>query len=231
MAVDEALTRRQDQSGSYARYPPINPPREDCRPCKAKPPVLFQIERNLGREFRVRSRKYGDFTMASPARIFFAGVGTTFAILAVGFGGGVLMANSTLSGTSPQKQASSEPLAAARIVYPNSAEPTSQVAASVPTKPTSAPQVATQAAADPGIPVPAPSLKPVTPAASASQTQSQIEERSKTRRELRAERRQRYAERRALRRQRQLVSPDQREPGIMAFDGDASRPSTGFFGN
>ena len=171
--------------------------------------------------------------MASPARIFFAGVGTTFAILAVGFGGGVLMANSTLSGTSPQKQASSEPLAAARIVHPNSAEPASQVAASVPTVPTPAPppQVATLAAADSGVPVPAPSPRLVTPAASASQTGSQIEERSKTRRELRAERRQRYAERKALRRQRQLVSPDQREPGIMAFDGDASRPSTGFFGN
>jgi hypothetical protein len=58
------------------------------------------------------------------------------------------------------------------------------------------------------VPVPAPSPKLVAPAASASQTQqSQIEERSKTRRELRAERRQRYAERRALRHQRQLVSP------------------------
>jgi hypothetical protein len=164
--------------------------------------------------------------MASSARIFLAGVGTTFAILAVGFGGGILMTNSTLSGTSAQKHAGSEPLAAARIVHPNSAEPALQVAASVPTEPTPAPQPATQAA-DSAVPVTAPNL--LAPAASASQ--SPIEERLKTRRELRTERRQRYAERRALRHQRQLVSPDQREPGIVAFDRDASQPRTGFFGN
>jgi hypothetical protein len=167
--------------------------------------------------------------MASPVRIFLAGVGTTFAILAVGFGGGVLMTNSTLSGTSAQKHVGSEPLAAARIVHPNSAEPALQVAASVPTEPTPAPQPATQAAADPAVAVTAPSPNLLAPAASASQ--SPIEERSKTRRELRAERRQRYAERRAFRHRRQLVSPDQREPGIVAFDGDASQPRTGFFGN
>jgi hypothetical protein len=164
--------------------------------------------------------------MASSTRIFFAGVGTTFAILAVGFGGGILMANSTLSGTSAQKQASSEPLAAARIVHPNSAEPALQVAASVSTEPSAAapPQLVTQAAADPAVPVTAPSPNLSTA------SQSQLEERSKTRRELRAERRQRYAERRA-RRHRPLVSPEQRDPGIMAFDGDGSPPRTGFFGN
>jgi type IV secretory pathway VirB10-like protein len=168
--------------------------------------------------------------MASSTRIFFAGVGTTFAILAVGFGGGILMANFTLSGTSAQKQASSEPLAAARIVHPNSAEPALQVAASVPTEPSAAapPRLATQAAADPTVPVTAPSPNLSTPSASASQ--SQLEERSKTRRELRAERRQRYAERRA-RRHRQLVSPGQRDAGIMAFEGDGTPSRTGFFGN
>jgi hypothetical protein len=31
--------------------------------------------------------------MASNARIFFAGVGTTFVILAVGFSGGLILAN------------------------------------------------------------------------------------------------------------------------------------------
>ena len=34
--------------------------------------------------------------MASNARIFFAGVGTTFLILGVGFGGGLILASSTL---------------------------------------------------------------------------------------------------------------------------------------
>ena len=34
--------------------------------------------------------------MSSNARVFFAGVGTTFVILAVGFGTGLMMASSTL---------------------------------------------------------------------------------------------------------------------------------------
>jgi hypothetical protein len=34
--------------------------------------------------------------MTSSARIFFAGVGTTFAILIVGFGGGLMMAKSAV---------------------------------------------------------------------------------------------------------------------------------------
>ena len=158
--------------------------------------------------------------MASSARIFFAGVGTTFAILAVGFGGGVLMANSTFSGPSAQKQAVSESPAAVRIVHPNSAEPAVPVAASAPTEPPHAPspELATQAA----------------PATSASETQSsvqsQVEERLKTGREMRADRRQRYAERRARRHQHRLESPDPREPRIMAFDGDPP-PRTWFFGN
>ena len=37
--------------------------------------------------------------MSSNARIFFAGVGTTFVILAVGFGAGLMMASSTLPDT------------------------------------------------------------------------------------------------------------------------------------
>ena len=156
----------------------------------------------------------GDFHMASSARIFFAGVGTTFAILAVGFGAGILMANSTYSGTSAQKPASSEP-PAARVVYPSSAEPALPVAAPVPTEPT---------------PAPSPQLSTQATSTSEAQPQSQVEERSKTRRELRADRRRRYAERRARRHQRPHESPDQREPGIMAFDGDAP-PRAGFFGN
>jgi hypothetical protein len=152
--------------------------------------------------------------MASSARTFFAGVGTTFAILAVGFGGGILMANSTSSGTPAQKHTSSEPPAATRIVYLSSAEPALPVAAPVPTEPT-----------------PAPSSQASTQAVATSETppQSQVEERSKTRRELRADRR-RHAERRAHRHQRPLESPDQREPRIMAFDGGAA-PRGGFFGN
>jgi hypothetical protein len=153
--------------------------------------------------------------MASSARIFFAGVGTTFAILAVGFGGGILMANSTSTGTSAQKHTSSEPPAAARIVYPSSAEPASPAAAPAPNEPT---------------PAPSPQLSTQATSTSEAQPQSQVEERSKTRRELRADRRRRYAERRESRHQRPHESPDSREPGIIAFDGDAP-PRAGFFGN
>ena len=152
--------------------------------------------------------------MASSARIFFAGVGTTFAILAVGFGGGILMANSTATGTSVQKHTSSEPPAPARVVYPSSAEPSSPVAAPVPTEPT---------------PAPSPQLSTQAISTSEAPPQRQVEELSKTRRELRADRRRRYAERRA-RRQRPHEFRDQREPGIMAFDGDPP-PTAGFFGN
>ena len=165
--------------------------------------------------------------MTSPARIFLTRVRTT-AILALGLGGGLLIADSTSSGTtaqnqaaSSQKQTKSEPLPAVRIVYPSSAEPALQVtAAAVPAEPTTASQLATQSA----VPLPAPNV--ATPVVS-----RQIEERSKTRRELRAERRQHDAERRARRHQHRLVSPDQREPEIMAFDGDTSPPRAGFFGN
>ncbi len=153
--------------------------------------------------------------MASSGCIFFAGVGTTFAILAVGFGGGILMANSTATGTSVQKHTSSELPAAARVVYPSSAEPALPVAAPVPTEPT---------------PAPSPQLSTQATSTSEAQPQRQVEERSKTRRELRADRRRRYAERRARRHQRPHEFPDQREPGIMAFDGDAP-PTAGFFGN
>jgi hypothetical protein len=167
----------------------------------------FLATRNLGRDSRVRSKKLEIFTMASSARIFFAGVGTTFAILAAGFGGGILMANSTTTGTPAQKHTSSEPPAPTRIVYPSSAELSSPVAAPVPTEPTPAPssQLSTQATST-----------------SEAQPQRQVEERSKTRRELRADRRRRYAERRARRHQRSHKFPDQREPGIMAFDGNAA---------
>jgi len=167
------------------------------------------------------------FPMASSARIFFAGVGTTFAILAVGFGGGILLANSTFSGTSAQKQASSETPSAARIVHPNSAEPT--LASSTPEEPTPSPQLAKQAVA---APTPMPSSTPVDSAAEHQpRVPSQVEERSKTSRELRADRRQRHAERKGRRHPRRLDYPDQHEPGIVAFDGDQPPPRTGIFGN
>ena len=41
--------------------------------------------------------------MSTNARVFFAGVGTTFVILAVGFGTGLMMASSTLQDTTGEQ--------------------------------------------------------------------------------------------------------------------------------
>ena len=77
--------------------------------------------------------------MASSARIFFAGVGTTFVILGVGFGGGLLMAKSALKEpTGYQARATAQPPSPARVILPASAEaaqppqPLQQVAATEP---------------------------------------------------------------------------------------------------
>lgn len=150
--------------------------------------------------------------MASTARIFFAGIGTTFLILAVGFGGGLLLAKSTLH--DPPLQTRAESTRSVRVILPASAEPAMQSAPSIPAEPM--PQV--QPVKEVQAPVTQPSEKAV----------SKIAER-----ELRAERR-RYAERKAKRlaavRARRQIEPLQRsEPSVMAFGGDVSR--TNFFGN
>ena len=46
--------------------------------------------------------------MASNARVFFAGVATTFVVLAVGFSGGLILAKSALHDRPQQLRASSE---------------------------------------------------------------------------------------------------------------------------
>ena len=61
--------------------------------------------------------------MSSNARIFFAGVGTTFVILAVGFGAGLMMASSTLPDTGGRAGSTSVRLAPVRVILPASAEP------------------------------------------------------------------------------------------------------------
>ncbi|MEA2985653.1 MAG: hypothetical protein QOD94_1907, partial [Alphaproteobacteria bacterium] len=54
--------------------------------------------------------------MVSSARVFFAGVGTTFAILAVGFGGGIMLAKSALQDQPAQTRASAEAPPPARVI-------------------------------------------------------------------------------------------------------------------
>lgn len=150
--------------------------------------------------------------MVSTARIFFAGVGTTFGILAVGFGAGAFLATSTMNDISAQKRATKELPAVSRVIYPTSAEPALQAIAAVPeTKP---------------VAQPAPELQ--------APPERQVEKAEpKKRRELRTERRkpnaERYAERKARRNQR-LEAPRQESPGILAFGRDEPQPLS-LFGN
>lgn len=153
--------------------------------------------------------------MGSSARIFFAGVGTTFAIIAIGFGGGLLLANSALDDPPRQVRASSQPPSGVRVILPASAEPAPQVTAAVST-----PQ-----------PQPQPQLQPV---AVATEKQVEKTDAKKAERDAKVERR-RHAERKARRvvaeraRARGAEPKVMPEPSIMAFDDDA--PRTNFFGN
>jgi type IV secretory pathway VirB10-like protein len=149
--------------------------------------------------------------MTSNARVFFAGVGTTFVILAVGFGGGLMLAKSALHDQPPQMRASSEPTTGMRVILPPSAEPAIQVAerpAALEPKP-----------------------QPVKEVQAPVEQKVEKEDPEKAERDLKAERR-RYAERKAKKmaaaRARHQVEPRERtEPGIMAFGGDESRMSFG----
>jgi type IV secretory pathway VirB10-like protein len=162
--------------------------------------------------------------MSYKARIFFAGVGTTFVILAVGFGSGLIMARSALKEpTGYQARANTESITPVRVILPASAE------AAQPPQPSAA-AVAT------------PELQPqVQP--SVKEVQAPVEkqvEKADTRKAEAEERdhRRRYAEHKAKKiaaaRARQQQEPQTRErsePGMMAFDGDGPRFGGGFFGN
>jgi type IV secretory pathway VirB10-like protein len=156
--------------------------------------------------------------MPSSARIFFAGVGTTFVILAVGFGGGLMLAKTAVY-DSPAPARANSPPPPARMVLPTSAEPALQVTSTVTT----------------------PAPEPVPPAVQTAVEQPIVNEdrrreegaKAEREKELRAERR-RSAERKAKRiaaaRARQLIELQRPQPGIIAFGGDEWRPQ-GFFGN
>ena len=159
--------------------------------------------------------------MSSSARIFFAGVGTTFVILAAGFGGGLMLAKSAVYDAPAQTRATLPPPPPVRTVLPLSAEPAPQLAAEARPPPT---------------PEPVPPIAQRPPESSMQSEEAKQEETHKAAREkdLRAERR-RVAERKAKRiaaaKARQLAETgDQQEPRIMAFDGGPPRFG-GFFGN
>jgi hypothetical protein len=154
--------------------------------------------------------------MASSARVFFAGVGTTFVILAVGFGGGVMLAKSALHDQPAQTRASAEPPAPTRVILAATAAPAVR-------------------APDPAVPEPKSQAQP------AHETQvapvpTQVEkiDPKKAERESRAQRK-RIAERKARkiaaeRARRMEAQQPELTPGILAFGGDQPR-SGGFFGN
>lgn len=181
--------------------------------------------------------------MATKGLIFFAGVGTTFAILAMGFGGGFLMASSTLHETPALKRASVEPPSAVRVVLPTSEQPPLKVTAAAPAE--------TPASVTAGPAQSQPQIIPVKDEvlARSMETNRQVEraeqqkaERAEQRKAEAAEskRRKQYAERKAkqelarLKQQQELQQREtpQRQPGILAFGMDDERPrSGGFFGN
>jgi type IV secretory pathway VirB10-like protein len=162
--------------------------------------------------------------MSSKMRIFFAGVGTTFVILAVGFGGGSIMTKSALTEpTSYQARANTESITPVRVILPASAE------AALPPLPSAAAVV---------VPEPQPQAQH-----SVKEVQAPVEkqvEKADTRKAEaeERERRRRHAEYRAkkiaavrARQQQESQMRERSEPGVMAFGGDKPRFGGGFFGN
>jgi len=157
--------------------------------------------------------------MVSAARILFAGIGTIFVILAIGIGGGLMLARTALKEpVAYQAPVNTESTASVRL--PSSAEaaqPPRPDAAAVP-KP------------DPQTPV-QPSIKQVQ--APTGKQVGQVDTRKAQAQER--ERRRRYAERKARKiaaaraawQQQEPWTRERSEPGIMAFDGYESR-SGGF---
>ena len=163
--------------------------------------------------------------MASNFRIFFAGVGTTFIILAVGFGGGLMMAKSALEEpTGYRSPAPSEPLPPVRVILPSTTE------AALPPQTPKEQQVLAASSEPPPQPQPQPAKEVVQ--APVEQQVDKVDTR-KAKAEERA-RRKRVAERKAKRlaaerAKLQHIEPDERPRGpIMAFGGDEPRESGGF---
>jgi type IV secretory pathway VirB10-like protein len=170
--------------------------------------------------------------MATKAGIFFAGVATTIVILAAGFGGGLLMANSALKEPT-NYQARSTPAgipSPMRVILPSMAEaaqpllPPAQQVAAVP---------------EPASPPP-PQVSPVKDVQAPAEKHIQKADIRKAEGEEKGSRK-RYAERKAKRlaterdrrQQQQMVLGERRDAPVMAFGGDepSARPFPSFSGN
>jgi hypothetical protein len=149
--------------------------------------------------------------MVSTARIFFAGIGTTFLIIAAGFGAGLMFAQTALHDTPVQTRTASKPIDPVRMILPTTAEAAT------------APQPST---AVPVQPVPVAEVKvPEKQIEKVDTRKADDEERTRKRK---------YAERKARKiAAAKMIEARERqpaEPRIMAFDGNQSRMG-GFFGN
>jgi hypothetical protein len=160
--------------------------------------------------------------MATNGRVFLAGVGTTFVILVMSFGGGLILARTSAPPHIHQSAASLLP--PVRVILPASAEP------AMP------PQEGGQIAEASEIPLPATPVKEVQ---QAPEKDKQIDraERRKAEAEERL-RRKKLAERKARREaarivMRQQEQQPQQQAAIVAFgqDHDQPRSGGGFFGN
>jgi outer membrane biosynthesis protein TonB len=161
----------------------------------------------------------GVVIMASNIRAFFAGIGTTFVILGIGFGGGVLLANNVMEPTTSVAARSTLP-APDRIILPASAE------AAQPPQPSTV-------VADP--PPPATPIKAMQQPIEQSEPAKPAEQQKAESRQH--DRRKKLAERKAKREATRLAI-QQREQrhqrlGIMASRGDNDQQGFGggFFGN
>jgi len=181
---------------------------------------------------RVRSMNFGDAVMPSNGSIFFAGVGTTFLILGVGFGSGLMMANSALKDPGrAESRASAQAPSPLRVVLPASAE-AAEPKAPPPQQAASAPETAAPA------PMPPAREAQATPdKRQASADKVEKADTGKAEADQR-DRRKRATERKArrlaaARRNSQPQAEQRAEAPVMAFGGDEPRQggAVNLFGN
>ena len=165
--------------------------------------------------------------MATSTNAFFAGIGTTFVVLAIGFGGGLMLAKSAMKEPSGyQTRAAKQALAPVRVILPTSAE-----AAQPPQQPQQPASLSSEPAS--------PAIEPARQVLPAAEKSMEKQDARKTEAEER-ERKRRYAERKA-RRQVEARAREQRQPQrlseredspVIAFGGNSSaRLGGGLFAN
>jgi hypothetical protein len=163
--------------------------------------------------------------MSSKSRVFFAGVGTTFFILAVGFGGGLILAKSAFHDETlrPRGNAADQ-LSPVRVILPASAEaaqPPQRLQAASP------PILATQPQVQPAKETQDAAAKPVEKT-NTLKAEAEVSERRRRSAERRARK---LAAARAKQRMEQQHPQERRDPGIMAFGGEDATRMGGAFGN